>query len=187
MAPTPAGIATPAQMETGMEEDDEMGFAARLKKRLSEENRTHVVRVTVNDANVRLATLSCDSTEQLLTLSPSQPFPAAISILKSRPNQLALLSSAIIFALQYTISFSSSQTFAKRPYLLNPLSIGLILLAFGSGNVVGSVLGGMSSDRVLRRLKEENGGVSMPQVRLSFLVSELSLMEINASSACKDC
>lgn len=88
-----------------------------------------------------------------------------MAILTSRPNQLALLASAILFALQYTISFSSSQTFAKRPYLLDPLKIGLILLAFGGGNVVGSVLGGISSDRVLKRLKEANG-VSFPQVWL---------------------
>lgn len=90
-----------------------------------------------------------------------------MSIIRSRPNRFALLASAILFALQYTISFSSSQTFAKTPYLLDPLNIGLILLAFGGGNVVGSVFGGMSSDRVLRRLTEADGGVSLPQVCLS--------------------
>lgn len=53
MAPTPAGIATPAMIEEGKEMDDQVGFAARLQKRLSEENRQHVVRITVSDANVR--------------------------------------------------------------------------------------------------------------------------------------
>ena len=49
------------------------------------------------------------------------------------------------------------------------------MLAFGGGNVVGSVFGGISSDRVLKRLKEANDGISLPQVCLFFLLSSLPL------------
>ena len=50
---------TPAMIEEGTEsQNDEVGFAARLKRRLSEENRSHIVKLTVGDANVRRPILS---------------------------------------------------------------------------------------------------------------------------------
>jgi hypothetical protein len=53
----------------------------------------------------------------------------------------------------------------SAPYNYNPLIIGVVILAFGAGNMVGSVAGGKWSDVYLRRLREANNGVSVPEVR----------------------
>jgi len=53
---------------------------------------------------------------------------------------------------------------ASEPYSYNPLIIGVVILSFGAGNMVGSVAGGKWSDVYLRRLRIANGGVSVPEV-----------------------
>ena len=53
----------------------------------------------------------------------------------------------------------------SSPYNYNPLIIGVVILSFGAGNMVGSVAGGKWSDVYLRRLREANNGVSVPEVR----------------------
>ena len=55
---------------------------------------------------------------------------------------------------------------SRAPYNYNALHVGLVLLAFGLGNIAGSVLGGRYSDKVLARLKKANGGKSEPEVRV---------------------
>jgi MFS family permease len=57
----------------------------------------------------------------------------------------------------------------SSPYNYNPLIIGVVILSFGAGNMVGSVAGGKWSDVYLRRLREANNGVSVPEVRPLFL------------------
>jgi len=56
------------------------------------------------------------------------------------------------------------------PYDYTPLKIGLVLLSFGGGNVLGSVMGGRYSDMILRKLKKKNGGDSEPEMRLQSTV-----------------
>lgn len=63
------------------------------------------------------------------------------------------------------------QTFADAPYNYNALHVGLVLVAFGGGNVIGSVFGGVYSDIVLARLKKRNGGIGKPEVRMVSLRS----------------
>ncbi|OBZ71309.1 hypothetical protein A0H81_08578 [Grifola frondosa] len=46
------------------------------------------------------------------------------------------------------------------------LLIGLVLLAFGVGSLLGSMLGGRYSDHVFSQLKAKNGGQSHPEMRL---------------------
>ena len=53
----------------------------------------------------------------------------------------------------------------RVPYSYNALNIGLVILSFGVGSIIGSILGGRWSDRVLRKMKRANGGVSVPEVR----------------------
>ncbi len=55
---------------------------------------------------------------------------------------------------------------SRAPYNYGPLIIGVILLAFGTGNIMGSIIGGRYSDHMLRRMKKANGGVSVPEMRL---------------------
>lgn len=75
------------------------------------------------------------------------------------------MSSGTIFAGQYTVAVTSAITFAEAPYDYDALHIGLVLVAFGGGNIIGSVVGGILSDWVLARLKRRNGGVGNPEVR----------------------
>lgn len=47
-----------------------------------------------------------------------------------------------------------------------------MVLAFGIGNILASLLGGKYSDMVLRKLKKKNGGVGNPEVREAVCYSE---------------
>jgi len=47
----------------------------------------------------------------------------------------------------------------RAPYSYNALNIGLVILSFGVGSIIGSIGGGKWSDMVLRKLKRANGGV----------------------------
>jgi MFS family permease len=46
---------------------------------------------------------------------------------------LLILCEALIFALQYSVGFTTARTFAAPPYNYKPLYIGLLLLSFGVG------------------------------------------------------
>ncbi|GMK55495.1 hypothetical protein CspeluHIS016_0205510 [Cutaneotrichosporon spelunceum] len=94
------------------------------------------------------------------------PLPTTVSIFRSPTNAAVLLASGLLFAVQYTTTYTASVTFARAPYSYNPLIIGVVLLSFGMGNVVGSVVGGRYSDYALRRLTARNGGVPEPEMRL---------------------
>jgi hypothetical protein len=52
----------------------------------------------------------------------------------------------------------------SAPYNYNALFIGIIILSFGVGSIIGSFVGGKWSDVTLRRLKKANGGVMIPEV-----------------------
>ena len=67
----------------------------------------------------------------------------------------------------------------SSPYNYNPLIIGVVILSFGAGNMVGSVAGGKWSDVYLRRLREANNGVSVPEVcqRLSTFMTAIRVQE----------
>jgi len=54
---------------------------------------------------------------------------------------------------------------SREPYNYSALYVGIIILAFGVGSIIGSLVGGKLSDMVLRRLKKANGGVMVPEVR----------------------
>ncbi|BEI85444.1 hypothetical protein CcaverHIS002_0508450 [Cutaneotrichosporon cavernicola] len=94
------------------------------------------------------------------------PLPSTISVFRSPTNAAVLVASGLLFAVQYTTTYTASVTFARPPYNYNPLLIGVVLVSFGMGNVVGSVVGGRYSDHALRRLTAKNGGVAEPEMRL---------------------
>lgn len=111
-----------------------------------------------------------------LSLADVNPVPAMWAILKKPGNLLAVISSGLLFAVQYTVAFTAAVTFGEAPYNYNALKIGLVILAFGGGNVAGSVLGGRYSDIVLARLKKQNGGVGEPEMRLQSTYAAMVLM-----------
>lgn len=110
------------------------------------------------------------------TLRDVNPLPVMISIWRVPSNTLVLVCSGFLFAAQYTIVYTCSVTLAAEPYSYNPLHIGLVILAFGIGNMTGSLVGGRISDRVLKRLTARNGGKSTPEMRLKAAFSGMPLM-----------
>lgn len=94
------------------------------------------------------------------------PFPTMLSIFRRPTNAVVLGASGILFAAQYTVVYTAAITLAREPYAYNALHIGLVLLSFGVGSMAGSLGGGKYSDVVLRRMKEANGGKSVPEVSL---------------------
>ncbi|KAM0748205.1 MFS general substrate transporter [Meredithblackwellia eburnea MCA 4105] len=104
------------------------------------------------------------------------PLAAVGIILRQKHNTMALLYSGFLFASQYSVTFSASRSFAAAPYSYGSLVVGLILLSFGVGNFIGSVGGGRWSDIVFARLKEKNGGVGEPEMRIKSTVLGLIAM-----------
>ncbi|ADV21615.1 hypothetical protein I305_03357 [Cryptococcus gattii E566] len=120
------------------------------------------------------------------TFRDLNPLPSMALILKQPTNLLILTSSVSI-------------TLGKAPYNYGSLNIGLVVLAFGIGNILASLLGGKYSDMVLRKLKKKNGGVGNPEMRLrstvlampiliaSFLAYAWTAQEKGASSSAVSC
>lgn len=82
--------------------------------------------------------------------------------------------SALSFSAQYTIVYTASITLGKAPYSYGSLKIGLVVLAFGIGNILASMIGGKYSDMVLKKLKKKNGGVGNPEVREYVYIAEMT-------------
>ncbi|QRV92413.1 major facilitator superfamily transporter [Ceratobasidium sp. AG-Ba] len=101
-----------------------------------------------------------------LSIMDVNPIRPIWYILKQKTNICILFASGILFAFQYGICFTAALTFARAPYHFNSIKVGLVLLSFGLGNLAGSILGGRWSDHILAKLKSENGGISVPEMRL---------------------
>ncbi|GAA5962196.1 hypothetical protein JCM8115_006625 [Rhodotorula mucilaginosa] len=101
-----------------------------------------------------------------IRFSDINPLAAVGGVVKQPTNLLVLIYSGFLFASQYCITFTASRTFAAAPYNYSPITVGLVLLSFGTGNVLGSVGGGRYSDYILRRMKERNGGKGEPEMRI---------------------
>ncbi|KAK7447025.1 hypothetical protein VKT23_014238 [Stygiomarasmius scandens] len=98
----------------------------------------------------------------LMDVNPLQPLKLVIS---KRYNFVMLVASGILFAFAFMIVYTTSRTL-ERHYGYNPLKIGLVLLSYGVGSMMGSILGGRWSDLMLVRLKTKTGGESYPEMRL---------------------
>ncbi|KAH9028700.1 major facilitator superfamily domain-containing protein [Lactarius pseudohatsudake] len=130
--------------------------------------------VTVGEASCPAATVMVASpqagAEIALSFKDVNPFPPLFLVLKRRNNIATLFPSGIplfralglFFAFSYNITYTCSRTLGDH-YNYDALKIGLVLLSFGVGSVLGSVLGGRWSDRVLRRLTSANGGHRLPE------------------------
>ncbi|KAI0643019.1 MFS general substrate transporter [Trametes meyenii] len=100
-----------------------------------------------------------------LSLADVNPVKPILHVLRRMNNLTIAVTSGIIFAFTYSITYTCSRTLANQ-YGYDALRIGLILLAFGVGSVLGSVVGGRYSDYIFRKLKTRNGGMSYPEMRL---------------------
>ncbi|GAA6030889.1 hypothetical protein JCM8097_008922 [Rhodosporidiobolus ruineniae] len=112
--------------------------------------------------------LSAKSGDVKVRISMRDINPLAVSgdVIKQPTNFLVLLYSGFLFASQYCITFTASRTFAAAPYNYTAIEVGLVLLSFGLGNVLGSIGGGRYSDYILAKLKAKNGGKGEPEMRI---------------------
>ncbi|KAF9234682.1 MFS general substrate transporter [Melanogaster broomeanus] len=109
---------------------------------------------------------AADIKEIKLSLADVNPFPPYLRILSRRNNVAILIPSGLLFAFSFTITYTCARTLALY-YDYDALRTGLVLLAYGIGSILGSILGGRWSDRTLARLKAANGGlVSLRRMRL---------------------
>lgn len=76
-----------------------------------------------------------------LSLRDVNPFPPIWLILRRKNNVAILFSSCLLFAFSFSITYTCARTLANK-YGYDPLTTGLVLLSFGIGNILGSVLGG---------------------------------------------
>lgn len=71
-----------------------------------------------------------------IRFSDINPLAAVGGVVKQPTNLLVLIYSGFLFASQYCITYTASRTFAAAPYSYTPIKVGLVLLSFGTGNVV---------------------------------------------------
>ncbi|EJD50728.1 vacuolar DHA amino acid exporter [Auricularia subglabra TFB-10046 SS5] len=101
-----------------------------------------------------------------LTLADVNPLHPILSILRRKNNITILIPSALIFAFSYSISYTCVRTFAAAPYNYSAMHIGLVLLSFGIGNMIGSILGGRYSDHLRAKYKADPNREATAETRL---------------------
>ncbi|KAI5479119.1 MFS transporter [Pseudohyphozyma bogoriensis] len=108
------------------------------------------------------------SSTQAVRLHPRDvnPFSAVGAVLRQKASFLAIAFSGCLFAAQFATAYEVSRTFSAAPWNYSSIKVGLVLLSFGAGNVVGALGGGKYSDMVLAQLKEKNGGVGEAEMRI---------------------
>ncbi|KAK4057455.1 hypothetical protein OIO90_001524 [Microbotryomycetes sp. JL221] len=94
------------------------------------------------------------------------PLAATGQVLRCKENFIAIAFSGLLFASQYCITYTAARSFASEPYNFDSLRVGLVLLSFGMGNLIGSVLGGRYSDHVFNSMKAHNHNVGEPEMRI---------------------
>jgi MFS family permease len=120
-----------------------------------------------------------------VSLADVNPLSAVGRVLRRLDNVLVLLCCGILYGAQvcyypvsseeeglnlwppkYSLSFTASRALAAAPWNYSPVKIGLVLMSYGFGNAIGSIVGGRYSDKVLARLKRKNDGIGSPDMRL---------------------
>lgn len=148
---------------------------AAATRELSPPESTLVAEIDQDGVPFKLQT-SPTKEHAVIRLRDINPFTVIGEVLSQRYNLLTIVFSAFLFASQSAIALSTSRTFAASPYNYNALEVGLVLLSFGTGNLLGSVAGGKYSDRVFLRLKAKNNGVGEPEMRIRSTLIALCLM-----------
>ncbi|KAH9922611.1 major facilitator superfamily domain-containing protein [Fomitopsis serialis] len=106
------------------------------------------------------------------SLRDVNPILPILRILYRRNNVVILFASGLLFAFNFSITYTASRTLANE-YHYDALDIGFVLLAYGIGCLFGSVLGGRYSDHIFTKLKAKHGGKSQPEARTLTMVPML--------------
>ncbi|EJD50730.1 MFS general substrate transporter [Auricularia subglabra TFB-10046 SS5] len=101
-----------------------------------------------------------------LTLADVNPWHPLRMIVRRINNLTILIPSGLINAFIYSVSYTCVRTFSAAPYYYDPLHIGLVLLAFGVGNVLGSIAGGRYSDYLREKCKADPARQATAETRL---------------------
>ena len=143
------------------------------------DNKSNGVAIVTSPASATVANPQA-GIEITLSLKDVNPFSPLVLVLKRRNNVVTLFSSGmqkslrvirpkptylrlgLLFAFSFNITYTSSRTLGNH-YNYDPLKIGFVLLSYGIGCMLGSVLGGRWSDQVVRRLTSANGGNYLPE------------------------
>ncbi|EPT00310.1 hypothetical protein FOMPIDRAFT_1123038 [Fomitopsis schrenkii] len=104
-------------------------------------------------------------TEVKLSLKDVNPIRPMIAVLRCPNNVVIIIASALLFAFEYSILYTASLTLANV-YEYDALKIGLTLLSFGFGALLGSMVGGRYSDYVLVKMRARHGANGSPEMRL---------------------
>lgn len=105
---------------------------------------------------------------------------SATGMVLSRPsNVLVIAATGLLFGGQYSLTFTGALSFAAPPYDYDSLKIGLVLLCFGIGNIIGSICGGRYSDIILRQRRLTHNGISVPEWRLRATLIAMPLVPLS--------
>ncbi|KAF8257483.1 MFS general substrate transporter [Lactarius quietus] len=105
-----------------------------------------------------------EGTEITLSFKDVNPFPPLLLVLKRRNNIATLVPSGFFYAFNINITYTCSRLLGNH-YDYDALKIGLVLLSYGAGCMLGSILGGRWSDRAIQRLTSANDGHYLPEMR----------------------
>jgi len=115
--------------------------------------------------------------EVKLGLRDINPFTPMLLTIRRTYNVFMLLASGFNFSFEFVVIYTTSRSLSTY-YHYSPVKIGLTLLAFGLGTVIGSLFGGRWSDYQLARLKAKNGGQGTPEMRLRSTVHALVMFPL---------
>ncbi|KAG6372759.1 major facilitator superfamily domain-containing protein [Boletus reticuloceps] len=152
------------------------------EKKISEDG-TSGAQMPRGDAEAQHAIVPAVAIKEVkLSITDVNPFPPYLRVISRRNNLAILIPSGgchyvrldncdliilagLLFAFSLSITYTCARTLSLY-YDYNALTTGLVLLAYGIGSMVGSILGGRWSDRTLAKSKAANGGVSYAEMRL---------------------
>ncbi|THU96182.1 MFS general substrate transporter [Dendrothele bispora CBS 962.96] len=157
----------------------ERSYSYQANKRLADHTDTKkLFTKDVKPADIEKQATITDVTRgikvSLMDVNPIKPIATVVT----RPHNLViLLASSLLSSFTFLVNYTTSRSLATF-YHYNPLSIGLALLAFGTGNVLGSILGGHWIDYQLVRLTAKNGGKRYPEIRLKSILHGLVIFPL---------
>lgn len=155
--------------------------AALVKRKAREAQRTaSVVRddVQLTHCKSRAESTAEELKEIKLTAVDLNPIPPIKAILSRWNNILILTVSGLIFGFSYSIQYTATLTLESL-YGYNALHVGLVLLAYGAGAMLGSILGGRYSDRCRRAAATQHTGTVPPEARLKSTLPALPLIPLS--------
>ncbi|SCW01627.1 LAFE_0E03818g1_1 [Lachancea fermentati] len=93
----------------------------------------------------------------------------SLHFLRYPPVTLAIIFSAISFAILYFVNMTVEYSYSRSPYNFKPLYIGLLYIPNSVTYIFASIYGGKWVDNLLKRYKQKHGTLA-PEARISWNV-----------------